>query len=730
MDEVSRLSTLRRIWTASPTVLCVLVAAVPAAAQTVRGRLVDAESGKPVAAGDILLLSGESGAAVLKQGLTTDSGRFALTAPSPGRYRLKAERIGYRAVVSSPFDLLASEPLDVELKISVQAVPLAPLTVVSSRPALLGSIRLVAGGFFDREQSWGPKGLHLGTFIDKAAIARRQPIRTTDLFKMIPGVILVGNGDKQVVRMSMVTTMNGPCTPLLYLDGTPIRLVDYGGGGLKQVATIDELVNPSSIAGIEVYSKISKPAGFTDMGVEPCGAIVIWTGYAESRGKGGRVAGDASPMLGERLREDRNTRTAERLLDLADTMDDKSAANSFYQQALDAAHAAIAADSTNPLPRLQAGEAAIGVGDYKEADEQLNMAEKLRPIYQLQTQNIREKAWVALQRQATPLVRAGQVDRAITRYEDANIIYRERPEVMLALGQLYSQEGKDDRALANLDSAALIIQDSSKLASVDSVTAADWKSRLPALKVTRAQVLAHADRYDESIADFRKLVQAYPDDLRYKWDLAQLLIQTGKNGEAIRIYDGMLQDSALTAAELYSVGMRLYQLSDYTNAVTGFSRAAGKSPMDQDALEMWVRCLFSDSVYAQVPPVAERWIALDPNNRTAYVLEEQAVSRQGDVQKAQELAKDVQDLKVSVDNLRVVRGPNGGATVTGTVTNEKLASGAQVTITFTFYDDSGNSVGTRSQTATLGAQGQAQSFSVGFNSDARVGGYGYTVTTP
>jgi hypothetical protein len=53
-----------------------------------------------------------------------------------------------------------------------------------------------------------------------------------------------------------------------------------------------------------------------------------------------------------------------------------------------------------------------------------------------------------------------------------------------------------------------------------------------------------------------------------------------------------------------------------------------------------------------------------------------------------------------------------------------------VTITLTFYDDQGTSVGTQSQTVTLGAQGQAQDFTVRFDSDAGVAGYGYTLTTP
>jgi tetratricopeptide (TPR) repeat protein len=731
MNDSVRRRAHRRIRIAGPALIIWLgVATTAAAAQTVRGRLIDAKSGEPVKAAEMSLLSGQAGETVVKRGLTTDSGRFALTAPRPGRYRLKAERIGYRTVVSPPFDLVASEPLDVELKISSQAIPLAPLIVVSHRPALLGSIRLVANGFFEREEKWGPTGLHLGTFIDKETIERRQPTRVTDVLRMIPGVrVEHDSGDRWVVRMVPTSIVRGPCAPVLYLDGHPIRLVDERNGVIVQVTTIDDLLEPSSIAGMEVYPRISKPAEFTDMGADPCGAIVIWTGYAGSRGKGSGVTGGGSPMLGELPREDNNTRTAQRLLEQADTMDDESASRSVYQQALDAAHAAIAADTTNPLPRLQAGEAAIGVGDYKEADEQLGMAEKLWSIYQLKTQNIREKAWAVLQQRAAPLVSAGQYDQAIPIFEKANIIYRERPEVMLALGQLYGQEGKNDRALANLDSAALIIQDSAKLASVDSATAADWKNRLDALEVTRAEALSQAGRYDESIDEFRKLVQKHPDDIGYRRSLASLYVNTGKDDEAKQMYTEMLQDTALTADDLYQIGVGFYHMSDYRSAVKGFSGAAQRRPKDRDALEMWTRSLAMDSVWAQVPPVADRWIALDPNNQTAYMLEARAVNQQGNGNKAQELVDRIRTLKVTVEDLNIQRGRKGAATVTGTMKNKMLASGAQVTITFTFYDDQGNLLGTQTQTVTLGAQGQQQNFTVSFNSDMMVGGYGYTLTT-
>ena len=191
--SLCRGSRLRRACAAGPALVCALAVTFPAAAQTVRGQLLDAQSGQPVTSADVYLIRGESDTTAVRQGLTNESGRFSLTAPRSGRYRLRAERIGYRTIVSSPFDLITSSPLDVQLRVSSEAIPLAPLTVVSSRPALLSSIRLVSSGYFDREQKWGAKGLGLGTFIDKKAIERRQPRKVSDMLRMVPGGIVLGS---------------------------------------------------------------------------------------------------------------------------------------------------------------------------------------------------------------------------------------------------------------------------------------------------------------------------------------------------------------------------------------------------------------------------------------------------------------------------------------------------------------------------------------------------------
>ena len=87
----------------------------------------------------------------------------------------------------------------------------------------------------------------------------------------------------------------------------------------------------------------------------------------------------------------------------------------------------------------------------------------------------------------------------------------------------------------------------------------------------------------------------------------------------------------------------------------------------------------------------------------------------------------LQNMEYSVDNLQMRRGQDGGAEVSGSVTNRTLSQGSSVTLVFTFYAASGAVLGTASQTVAVGAEGMAEVFQLQFSSAEQVGGYGYQV---
>ena len=116
-----------------------LAVATPLAAQVVTGQVVDAATAVPVGEGFVVLLD-EQGREVGRT-LTGADGRYLLTASGAGRYRLRSERIGYVAFVSSPFTLDAGQTLTQQLTVSALAVQLAVVEVTGRT-----TCRFQAGG--------------------------------------------------------------------------------------------------------------------------------------------------------------------------------------------------------------------------------------------------------------------------------------------------------------------------------------------------------------------------------------------------------------------------------------------------------------------------------------------------------------------------------------------------------------------------------------------------------
>lgn len=128
--------TLRR-WTgvAAACVSALLVTPLVLPAQEVRGRVVDEGTGEPVSGVFVSLLalpSGERADATL----TSKNGAYVIQAPAAGRYRLRAERIGYEARETGPVELRSEQTVSRDLEL-----PLRPVEIEGLRVTIDGRCR-------------------------------------------------------------------------------------------------------------------------------------------------------------------------------------------------------------------------------------------------------------------------------------------------------------------------------------------------------------------------------------------------------------------------------------------------------------------------------------------------------------------------------------------------------------------------------------------------------------
>jgi tetratricopeptide (TPR) repeat protein len=468
-------------------------------------------------------------------------------------------------------------------------------------------------------------------------------------------------------------------------------------------------------------------------------ALLVVLGACASGGGGGGDTGTAvagptgsgANLLtqGARPRETDNTDAAEEALEAAEeaaVIQNTAVAQQQYQAAMTAAEAAITEDPSNPLAYRLAGLAALGLEDYALAGQHLDRAVELRPVYDLEIAPVRENAYINLYGEAIPLLQAQQFTEAAEILEDANGIFPYRPEAMITLAQIYAQERMHDRSIEKIDQTRAFLS-SERMADVDSATAAQWRQDAGNLLLMRGQVLADAGRFEEAIATYRELSAEEPDNIAVQQDIAAILMTMGREDEAIAEYQRLLSRPGLSAQDYYRIGVGFYNNEDYTRAAEAFELAAGASPRDRDAIEMWARSLHLDSAFAAVPPVAERWIELDPSSQIALSVYAQATNNAGDPQRAAEIMRRVEELVVTVDDLEMRRGGNT-AMVTGSVANRSLNPGDRVTLTFTFYNTQGQALGTATHQATLAAVGEKQVFQVEYTAAQTIAGYSYEVT--
>jgi hypothetical protein len=246
----------------------------PAGMSRIRGTVRDVQGGRPLE-GATLRLSG------LPLGTATDpEGRFTFQSVPPGEHTLTVELLGY-GMREESLALEGGKLLTLDLTLAVEPIEVDPIEVsVEAR-----NLDLELSGFYDRRESTS------GLFITRERIEERAPLYTTDLFRGLAGIKVVGGlgmgtqnavvlAGSRALSFSLVeeeelTGRPTHCYPAVWMDG---QMVHRGTAGATDEgpAFLDQLIHPDDIAGIEIYnSPASIPVQYNLFSA--CGVIVLWT---------------------------------------------------------------------------------------------------------------------------------------------------------------------------------------------------------------------------------------------------------------------------------------------------------------------------------------------------------------------------------------------------------------------------------------------------------------------
>ena len=220
--------------------------------------------------------------------ITDEGGTVSLGAGKAKAVSVSVRRIGYQQWFGK-LDLPdTAATLTVVMPRIAQT--LGAVQVTGSRGSV--SISVPMKGFYDR---WlmRQKGVLSAQFIGPEEIEFRHPNRITNMLYGLNGVSLLRNDKGDLAAMGY----NGQCQMAVLLDGVRqcpgmgCKCDECGGNGtgIKQglmkpiiddmhAVIIDHIVDPGSVAAIEVYPRGGNMPSSLPVSDAGCGVIAIWTG--------------------------------------------------------------------------------------------------------------------------------------------------------------------------------------------------------------------------------------------------------------------------------------------------------------------------------------------------------------------------------------------------------------------------------------------------------------------
>ena len=218
---------------------------------SLRGQVLSRSRAEPVEQAFVFLLINGKGA------ITDEEGRFIIPDVRPILDTVQIRYLGLPPTKTT-VQLESGRLTDAVFLLSQNVLEVAELKV-EIRRTMSGKMR----GFEERRR----KGF--GYFITPEQIERRQPQRSSDILRGIPGVTVGGSQPTGPAPVYFSRGGSGRCEPKIYLDGQPMARMAF-----DDITAMD-------LMAIEVYK------GATQMPAQwatgSCGLLVVWTKDGSTR---------------------------------------------------------------------------------------------------------------------------------------------------------------------------------------------------------------------------------------------------------------------------------------------------------------------------------------------------------------------------------------------------------------------------------------------------------------
>jgi hypothetical protein len=196
--------------------------------------------------------------------LSNASGEFTMIVPKKQALNVDVRRIGFL-----PGKFKVTPGSDTTISIAIQQLGVLLTTQVIRAQQQLRTLE--NRGFYSRMLE-SQRGALVGDYVTPEEIEMRSPQRTTQLLDQKRGIRVKRFGNCYIVDECYRVFGPGDCVATVYLDGR--RLNNLAN---MSVPVIDQLVQVTAVAGIEVYPRgSSAPPQFQALS-GTCSIVVIWT---------------------------------------------------------------------------------------------------------------------------------------------------------------------------------------------------------------------------------------------------------------------------------------------------------------------------------------------------------------------------------------------------------------------------------------------------------------------
>lgn len=231
---------------------------------------------------------------------------------------------------------------------------------------------------------------------------------------------------------------------------------------------------------------------------------------------------------------------------------------------------------------------------------------------------------------------------------------RDIAEAHLELGRIQNRLGNQDQAIMSLMEALTLLSD-------NPLKGLEARETIGAIYMKRGN-------YDEAGGQFKKIVDATPDNVSARGNLGICLEQIGFVDLAIDEFKKVLAVEPNNFVSLYNLGLALSLKGDYSQAAAYFEKAMTKNqrePQVAMAVLGLASCYEAKQQYAEAKLMIDKVISLDAHNHYAYLAKArvyEALKEPGKaiecIRKAMQIAPNDNNCKAAMSELLIKSMPN------------------------------------------------------------------------